>query len=243
MKYFVNFITHPNLFIMKSLYLLLLLLAAPLAQAKNDAGAPPCTIDYVTAFEGLSVGYSSAQGLIKWSFVPSATLYEVEINSIGLYGNADIINTYYVPGSQNTMLIDLFIHNWFGNNNGKYLSFRVRAFCGCEEGGWGEFTETQCFLFGTGVVPCGSYNGRIANTNVQTKVGIYPNPVDATINLTDIKPERGMQYEILNYQSEVLKSGILNSKTIDVNGMKDGIYLLSIKKGGETISTVKFLKN
>jgi Secretion system C-terminal sorting domain len=228
---------------MKKFYLMLFMLGSLLVQANPETTiAPECTITKLTAYPGPAVGLAWNEGLISWSPTPSAILYEVEINSIGLYGNADIINSYFIPASQTSMVIDLFIHNWFGNNNGKYISFRVRALCNCEQSTWGDWSDSQCFLFGTGVVPCGSYNGRMASTAI-TKAGIYPNPVDATINLFDIKTEKGMTYEIVNYEGDSLKSGNLDNKMINVDEMKDGLYILLIKKGGETVNSIKFLKN
>lgn len=229
-----------NYFFMKKAYLLLLLLVAPFAKA-NFTTAPQCEIEGLIGYEGNAVGLLWNEGLIKWAPVPSAIMYQVEINSIGLYGNSDIINSYFVPGSQNSLTIDLFIHNWFGNNNGKYISYRVRALCNCEEANFGPWSDVHCFLFGYGDVPCGSYNGRVANQN--TKAGVYPNPVDAKINLSDIKIEKGMTYEILNYEGDILKSGRLDTKTISAEGIKSGLYILVIKNSGETVNSIKFLKN
>ena len=227
---------------MKKAYLLLLLLVTSFSQA-NSPIAPPCEIEGLIGYHGTAVGLAWNEGLIKWAPLPNAVIYQVEINSIGLYGNSDIINSYYVPGSQNSLTIDLFIHNWFGNNNGKYISYRVRALCNCEEATWGNWSDEHCFLFGYGDVPCGSYNGRTANQNLKSKAGIYPNPVDARINLSDIKIEKGMTYEIVNYEGTVLKSGVFNTKSIEADGIKSGIYVLVIKNSGETVNSIKFLKN
>lgn len=227
---------------MKKAYLLLLLLVMPFVKS-NASTEPKCTIDFLIGYEGSTVGLLPSQGIIKWGPIPSALMYEVEINSIGFYGNSDIINSYYFPASQNTMQIDLYIHNWFGNNSGKYISYRVRALCNCEEATFGEWSETHCYLFAYGDVPCGYYNARTATQDLKSKASIYPNPVDAKINIADIKIEKGMAYEILNYEGTVLKSGALNEKFINAQELKGGLYILVIKNAGQTVNSIKFLKN
>jgi hypothetical protein len=77
-------------------------------------------------------------------------------------------------------------------------------------------------------------------------LNIYPNPVSADemqVEVASAYNELG--FEILDMNGKVVITGVLdeNSNRVSISGLSKGIYLFSVKKGGQVVATSKFVHN
>lgn len=78
------------------------------------------------------------------------------------------------------------------------------------------------------------------DVNTKDKFSFYPNPVSTEINIHNIN--NFVAYEIYDKSGRLLKNGKIEGKTIKVNELHDGTYILTVvDKQGEKTST-KFIK-
>ncbi len=113
------------------------------------------------------------------------------------------------------------IRNWNGNKF--YLVFETDG-----EGqadGWEAYYTT----FTSGV-----------ETNTLTGISLYPNPANETININGISNSNVAIYDI--YGKLIKEYSDMNSSTIDISDMSDGVYFMNISNK-DGIKTLKFIKN
>jgi hypothetical protein len=115
-------------------------------------------------------------------------------------------------------------------DTGSVYDFYVRAVCLDNYiSSWSEpFTFTTWFL-------------NITENRIKDGLKIYPNPTGAVLNI-DItnSDDTNVEYCIYNLKGEIVKEGLL-SKTIDVQDLKKGLYLVTFYVEGNT-STRLFIK-
>lgn len=74
-------------------------------------------------------------------------------------------------------------------------------------------------------------------------VSIYPNPVKDNIVITSKVNLKHAHYDILDITGKIIKSyDVINNNTINVSGVEEGIYFMTITTGSKII-TKKFIKN
>jgi chitinase len=71
------------------------------------------------------------------------------------------------------------------------------------------------------------------------ETGVYPNPVEGTLNFTT--NVTGAVIDITNLQSGVRSMGKVKNNTIDVSDLKAGVYSITITKDGQRI-VKRFIK-
>lgn len=75
------------------------------------------------------------------------------------------------------------------------------------------------------------------------KVNIYPNPSKNYIKVSHIELNNALQFQMIDSSGKVIRSGILNSPTseIDISSLENGIYSINFKDGDQSI-TKKIIK-
>lgn len=73
-----------------------------------------------------------------------------------------------------------------------------------------------------------------------TEISVYPNPFNEYVNINMPAFVKG-NFEIIGLDGRIVLNGTLNNNQIATDQLKDGIYMLKIKLGGELI-TKKLLK-
>ncbi|HEU4790207.1 MAG TPA: chitobiase/beta-hexosaminidase C-terminal domain-containing protein, partial [Flavobacterium sp.] len=82
--------------------------------------------------------------------------------------------------------------------------------------------------------------GIVENESVKSSVVIYPNPVSHIFYISSDSPS--VFYQILGIQGNVLLEGIPNNGTIDVSGLKVGVYVIKVKFENGKQCYKKFIK-
>jgi hypothetical protein len=70
---------------------------------------------------------------------------------------------------------------------------------------------------------------------------VYPNPAKSLINVSE-GFAKVSHYQVRNNLGQVLQSGTLDSRTILLTGMSEGMYFLDLKDGDELVQRVRFQK-
>jgi hypothetical protein len=79
-----------------------------------------------------------------------------------------------------------------------------------------------------------------AQLELDEEFTIYPNPVSSQLEVR-IYAEASASYQIYSVVGQLVTTGTLGTKTIDVSNLKNGMYILQINDGDE-ILTKKFVK-
>jgi hypothetical protein len=79
----------------------------------------------------------------------------------------------------------------------------------------------------------------IADLNGQLSKGIiYPNPTYGEIKI-DLKDEIGQEYKILDTAGKIVKTGILNSYSVNLDNFSKGIYFFTLQNSKKTYKIIK----
>ncbi len=70
---------------------------------------------------------------------------------------------------------------------------------------------------------------------------LYPNPAKSLINVSGSE-QKISHYEVRNNLGQVLQTGNLDSHTILLTGMSDGIYFLDLRDGDALVQRIRFQK-
>ncbi len=62
------------------------------------------------------------------------------------------------------------------------------------------------------------------------KTYIYPNPVVDVLNIKNFNKQQ-FNFELYNYQSQLIKKGISNQSSINISELEAGLYILKVSKG------------
>ncbi|PLX07388.1 MAG: hypothetical protein C0596_10610 [Marinilabiliales bacterium] len=76
--------------------------------------------------------------------------------------------------------------------------------------------------------------------NELTGISLYPNPANGTININGITNSDVVIYDI--YGKQIKEFNSINSTTIDISDMSNGVYLMNISNK-DGVKTLKFVKN
>lgn len=83
----------------------------------------------------------------------------------------------------------------------------------------------------------------IADTNsneILTTVSLYPNPTKDVLNI-ETNSATKLNYSVINYLGQVVKTGSIENKSINVSNLNTGIYILEVNDGQKSV-TKKFIK-
>lgn len=83
----------------------------------------------------------------------------------------------------------------------------------------------------------------IADTNsneILTTVSLYPNPTKDVLNI-ETNSATKLNYSVINYLGQVVKSGSIENSSINVSNLNAGIYILEVNDGQKSV-TKKFIK-
>lgn len=83
----------------------------------------------------------------------------------------------------------------------------------------------------------------IADTNsneILTTVSLYPNPTKDVLNI-ETNSATKLNYSVINYLGQVVKSGSIENSSINVSNLNAGIYILQVNNGQKSV-TKKFIK-
>ena len=83
----------------------------------------------------------------------------------------------------------------------------------------------------------------IADTNsneILTTVSLYPNPTKDVLNIETNSISK-LNYSVINYLGQVVKSGSIENSSINVSNLNAGIYILQVNDGQKSV-TKKFIK-
>lgn len=83
-------------------------------------------------------------------------------------------------------------------------------------------------------------NSTYVNQFEKSNLPIYPNPVQSTFTIDTDKPIE--QIKIYNYSGAIIKSILNPNKTINIENLDKGIYILEVQIGG-VVSKQKLIKN
>ena len=169
--------------------------------------------------------------------------------------------SYHMFGSTNAGSIDLQVSiddgdSWItlwtetGNNGDSWINQQIdlNAYLGqniqlrfnrVTGGTWQADVAIDAISLNT--VPAPEFNQQVIDKNaIDTKVGLFPNPVKRKLNITllNIKAER---YEVVNAIGQIVLKGIY-TKTVDVSKLVNGTYVLKLYTKN-TIETKRFIKN
>lgn len=73
----------------------------------------------------------------------------------------------------------------------------------------------------------------------KSDIKIYPNPFDDKISI--IADQYSFEYSVFSIDGKMVKNGVLNSMTLDLNNLQSGIYFLKLRNG-ESEVTKKIIK-
>jgi hypothetical protein len=71
---------------------------------------------------------------------------------------------------------------------------------------------------------------------------VYPNPASDVLYIENIPADTYVRVSDITGRQQVLTQAGSLSSGLDLSGMKDGLYFLSIEKDGKILTTVKFIK-
>lgn len=115
----------------------------------------------------------------------------------------------------------------------------------------GGVTAGVTFGFGqTGYVanPDTTGNGHVIITNsvmstsevgAKTNISVFPNPTTEVLNITNVTDRT--EYKIYNMTGQLLKSGKVSNKKVDVSNLDNGVYMIDLKDSNIN-AKVKFIK-
>lgn len=82
--------------------------------------------------------------------------------------------------------------------------------------------------------------------NIIPVMSVYPNPVTNILNLDIEKVDGDLHYDLYDVSGKVIRTGVKISGTttpVSMEGMRTGIYFLSISNGNEVLRGFKIVKN
>jgi len=79
------------------------------------------------------------------------------------------------------------------------------------------------------------------NSNLNTKIQLYPNPTRAEINVNNLSILNNASFKIFNVSGKMMSSGILINNKVDVSQFNSGLYFMTIITN-DIVETVKFIK-
>ena len=87
---------------------------------------------------------------------------------------------------------------------------------------------------------CGLEDVSVNNVTQQKSLEIYPNPVEESFIVKGTK--QNSKYKIIDTKGQLVKEGVLNEKSININNLKKGAYIVKIISKNKTTS-LKLIKN
>lgn len=130
-----------------------------------------------------------------------------------------------------------YYDNWINTYNGEgQLEETIIQY-------WDGFTST--LLNNTRFVYSEFTSSDIAELGSDLGLQIYPNPTADILNINSLENlGKNYQYQLLDITGKTIKEGFLNSgrNTIDLRGIKNGLYMLSAYSGEGETSTYKIFK-
>ncbi|WP_432671807.1 T9SS type A sorting domain-containing protein [Flavobacterium sp. SM2513] len=79
--------------------------------------------------------------------------------------------------------------------------------------------------------------------NATTKLAVWPNPAQNTIQFTGVDVASVKIFDILGKQVLAQNFSITGTNSTDISNLKSGMYLVQAADANGTVSTVKFMKN
>lgn len=208
-----------------------------------------------TASSG-SYGFKDANNGLLIQSGTSPSLYKTidggttwtPVTFTGVMGGRDLA---YIPGTNSVVTVgtteDMISYTSYSNDNG--LSWTI------------EMADTQVTAlkfkdatlgFGGGFTTSATEGGiyKFSGTqlgvnefNASTKLAVWPNPAQNTIQFTGVDVASVMVFDVLGKQVLAKNFFITGSNSIDISNLTNGVYLAQASDANGAVSTVKFVKN
>jgi hypothetical protein len=80
------------------------------------------------------------------------------------------------------------------------------------------------------------------NSSISDNLAVYPNPVSNTLHFKYEGSIRNSSYRLYNLQGSLIQHDAVNSESIDLSGIENGIYMLKLDLDG-VMNTIRIIKN
>lgn len=147
-----------------------------------------------------------------------------------------------------TPLPTLITQNWTLNNNDCY-TFTINDSWGdgmYNYGGFYDIKEPGGVLINQGAAFASTQSrsfkvGTLGVNEINTpKVGIYPNPVNDILNVTNVSDKA--KYKLYSAAGQLVMEGNIEKKKINVSSLVKGTYVVSISDNGKEVTNTKIIK-
>ena len=78
--------------------------------------------------------------------------------------------------------------------------------------------------------------------NTLGNIVFYPNPVNNILYVDYEGSMKNISYRLYNLQGRLIKQDIVNSGSIDLSGIENGVYMLKLELDG-VMKTIRIIKN
>ena len=107
----------------------------------------------------------------------------------------------------------------------------------CETLSYGQVEDYSVnILTGTAISTLAETNSNEALTTIS----LYPNPTKEVLNI-ETNSSTKLNYTVINYLGQVVKTGSIENKVVNVSNLNAGIYILEVNDGQKSV-TKKFIK-
>lgn len=147
-----------------------------------------------------------------------------------------------------TPLPTLITQNWTLNNNDCY-TFTINDTYGdgmYNYGGFYDIKEPGGVLINEGAAFGSTQSrsfkvGTLGVNEINTpKVGIYPNPVNDILNVTNVSDKA--KYKLYSAAGQLVMEGAIDKQKINVSSLVKGTYVVSISDNGKEVTNTKIIK-
>ena len=111
----------------------------------------------------------------------------------------------------------------------------------CETLSYGQVEDYSVNITSATAITAFTANNNTEKTNDVLELKLYPNPVQDILTISN-SDDSNATYKIINLIGQVVKSGNMNEKEINVSEFKSGMYIFEATTNEKTV-TKKFVKN